>query len=89
MRRDRDDRDDWGSLLALHFIWAVVPENPIRARGLILRIRLKNFLVLGPPHRRVFVGLKAGMSWIDLEVAERLAHRLINVRRRCVYGETS
>src|SRR5208283_579054 len=45
---DRNDGDDGNSFLALGFIGAVVPKNAVSAWGVVLSVRLENFLAVAP-----------------------------------------
>ena len=46
MARDRQDGDHRNPFLAPGFIGTVVPEDAISARGVVLRVRLEDFLAI-------------------------------------------
>ena len=82
MWRNRNDRDDWDSLLSLRFVGPIVPEYAVSARGFVLGIRLEDLLSICAGKRSELVRDKARMMWVYFQVTDSLANLLEYSRSR-------
>jgi|SRR5208282_1655018 len=91
---DRNDGDDGNSFLALGFIGAVVPKNAVSAWGVVLSVRLENFLAVCTSQGSELVRIKAWMVWVYFQVANGLTNlskdrsfRIFECLVLCICGE--
>src|SRR3989338_4005112 len=67
--RDRHDRK-------IALAGAIMPEDAVSLRRLILSVGLKNLFTTRPPDRRILMGLQSRMTEICLHVSQRFSDGL-------------
>ena len=72
MAGDRNDCDDSNSLFPFNLIGAVMPEDSIGARGVVLGIGFEDLLAVRARELGEFVSMKARVVRVDFQVSESL-----------------
>ena len=64
----------------LFFLGAIIKEDPVSRRCVLLGIRVKHFLATGPVDPKVFVSLETRMSWILRKKAKRFGNGFVPLK---------